>query len=83
MENKNTFKKVKEHGYRIIRNGHDTFAEDICRLLDRLDYLEKERLTPSPVQDKPKCPHFSATINSCKGKVPTHCLGNKDKCEEF
>ena len=32
--------KALEQGYYIIRDGHTMFPEDICTLLDRLDYLE-------------------------------------------
>ena len=53
---KSTFKIVKEHGYRIIIDGHDTFAEDVVRKLERLDYLEKERLKLSDNSDYAKCP---------------------------
>ena len=41
---KNKFKLVEVGGYQIIVDGHTTFPKDICRMLDRLDYLEKERL---------------------------------------
>lgn len=37
---KNKFKKVNECGYQIIIDGHTMFAEDVCRKLDRLDYVE-------------------------------------------
>ena len=43
MEKKNNFERCSD-GYRIIVDGHTTFPEDICRMLDRLDFLEKERL---------------------------------------
>jgi hypothetical protein len=83
MSNKNTFKKVKEHGYRIIRNGHDTFAEDICRLLDRLDYLEKERLTHTPVQDKPELPSLVSMLDDLWENYSHRDSFDKDDVEVF
>jgi hypothetical protein len=55
MKKKNKFKRVKEHGYVIIVDGHTTFPEDICRMLDRLDFLEKERLKRSDNSGYTKC----------------------------
>lgn len=46
------------YGYSIIRDGHTMFAEDVCRLLDRLDFLEEERLKLSNN-------HAIAPCNSC------------------
>ena len=39
---KNRFKRVKEHGYIIIVDGHTMFPEDIVSSLNRLDYVEKK-----------------------------------------
>ena len=51
-------------GYAIIRDGHTMFAEDVCQLLNRLDFLEKERLKLSNNTGSPKC-----QVEGC-GNVP-------------
>jgi len=41
---KNKFKRVKEHGYIIIINGHTMFPEDIISKLERLDFVEEKKI---------------------------------------
>lgn len=43
MKKKNRFERCYD-GYRIIVDGHTTFPEDICRMLDRLDFLEEKAM---------------------------------------
>lgn len=38
------FKRVEEHGYVIIEDGHTMFPEDVLMRLKRLTYLEEERI---------------------------------------
>jgi hypothetical protein len=40
-DNKNTFKQHAD-GYQIIIDGHTMFPDDVCRKLNRLDYLEAQ-----------------------------------------
>lgn len=64
---KNTFKRVKEFGYQIIVDGHTTFPEDICTMLDRLDYLEEKN------REYPPCCELTEQLNDDR------CWGY-DKC---